>query len=61
MTSEHPNTMLTSVIEIIEEGLTVIIAPLLDPVTKTFDASALYCVKVHLTMFAIVLLSPSPS
>jgi hypothetical protein len=41
--------------------LTVIMAPLLLPVTKTLLASALYSFSVHLTMFAMVLLSPPPS
>ena len=40
--------------------LTVIMAPLLDPVTKTLEASTLYSEMVHLTMFAMVPLSPPP-
>jgi hypothetical protein len=39
---------------------TVIMAPLLDPVTKTLEALALYSDRVHLTMLAMVLESPPP-
>ena len=43
------------------EGLlTVIIAPEEEPVTKTFDASPLYLLRVYVTMLAMELLSPPP-
>jgi hypothetical protein len=42
------------------ERLTVIIAPELEPVTKTFLGSALYFLRAYETMLAMALLSPPP-
>ena len=40
--------------------LTVIMAPELEPVTKTFLGSALYFLRAYETMLAMALLSPPP-
>jgi hypothetical protein len=42
------------------EKLTVIMAPELEPVTKTFLGSALYFLRAYETMLAMALLSPPP-